>query len=193
MQQTSVLYDGRASATPSQREFAEKLRKSQDRIAYAAAKLQNRPSPTAPRLRPFMPLEFGKKRLHPESLDQWKGRQKAVPLPAVDQEEISKAIAQIDPRVTIVQELVADFYGITIHDIKGRHRMVGAMMPRHVAVWLAYNLVQRSFLKLALRFGGKDHATLINSVRRVDARRAADVEFQHELNELASVIRARIA
>lgn len=192
MQQSSVLYDPRSVMTPSGREFADRIRQSRERLAQAAAQATGRPPKTTPP-RPFLPLEFGKAPVTPETVTQWKARQKSKPIPVTSPEEISAAIAQIDTRVLVLQELVAEFYGVKVRDLRGRHRVEGVMMPRHVAVWLGYNVLKQSYPKLALRFGGKDHATLINSVRRVDACRVVDPDLQEELNGLTAEIRMRIA
>ena len=67
-------------------------------------------------------------------------------------------------------------------DILGQSRHGIHIMPRHIAIYLARTLTPRTLPELGTAFGGRDHTTILNSVRRIqrllddgDERVTADV------------------
>ena len=66
-----------------------------------------------------------------------------------------------------IQRAVCDYYGVRLSDLKGRRRHRNISFPRMVAMYLARQRVGSSFPDLGHRFGGKDHTTVINAVRKI--------------------------
>jgi len=91
--------------------------------------------------------------------------------------------------VETVQKIVANRFGVRIADLKGPRRHKGISRPRMIAMFLARELTTCSFPEIGLRFGGKDHSTVINACRRISAISAQDPEVRATLEGLRAELR----
>lgn len=67
-----------------------------------------------------------------------------------------------------VQELVADFYNVTIADLKSKSRKREVVHPRQVAMYLAKEMTELSLKSIGYHFGGRDHSTVIHAIQQVN-------------------------
>ena len=86
--------------------------------------------------------------------------------------------------VEAVQKAVASHFSVRIADLKGPRRHKGISRPRMIAMYLARELTGSSFPEIGLRFGGKDHSTVINACKRISAIEAEDPEVRETLEGL---------
>jgi chromosomal replication initiator protein len=93
------------------------------------------------------------------------------------------AAPRIVQQITVeaVQKAVAGYFSVRITDLKGQRRHKGIARPRMIAMFLSRELTGSSFPEIGLRFGGKDHSTVINACKRM-------IELQTTDAELASII-----
>lgn len=89
--------------------------------------------------------------------------------------------------VETIQRIVASFYGVTIQVLIGPRRRHCDIRPRHVAMYLARELLQHSYPCLGRAFK-RDHSTVVVAQAKVDKDKATDSTLEGEL----SVLRARI-
>ena len=86
-------------------------------------------------------------------------------------------LADFEPRKTvldIVLEVLALNPGITVADLKGRHRRRDVTHVRHLAMYEIYS--QRKDMShpaIGRWFGGRDHTTVLHAVRKIEAMRAS--------------------
>lgn len=73
---------------------------------------------------------------------------------------------QRDPEIQHIQELVADFFNLTVTDIISHSRKSHLMRPRMIAMYLCRYIIKRSFPKIGRQFC-RDHATIIHSVQKI--------------------------
>ena len=90
--------------------------------------------------------------------------------------------------VEAVQKAVAQLFSVRIADLKGQRRHKGIARPRMIAMYLCRELTGASFPEIGLRFGGKDHSTVINACKRM----ASIQEEDPELRALISQLRAQL-
>jgi len=90
------------------------------------------------------------------------------------------------PPVSIesVQKVVATHFSVRIADLKGPRRHQGISRPRMIAMYLSRQLTGASFPEIGLRFGGKDHSTVINACKRIDSIQADDRELRATVDTL---------
>jgi chromosomal replication initiator protein len=70
----------------------------------------------------------------------------------------------------IILEVLVNYPGITIDDIKGERRTICIMIPRHKAMYeVCRQRPDLSFPQIGLRFGGRDHTTILSAVRKMGA------------------------
>jgi chromosomal replication initiator protein len=63
---------------------------------------------------------------------------------------------------------VADYYNLTTQQLTGRIRTNQIAMARHISMYLIRTLLDVPFLKIGALFGGKDHSTVMNAVKKVE-------------------------
>jgi chromosomal replication initiator protein len=86
--------------------------------------------------------------------------------------------------VEAVQKAVAGYFSVRITDLKGQRRHKGVARPRMIAMYLSRELTGSSFPEIGLRFGGKDHSTVINACRRMTEMQTTDTELAHIIETL---------
>ena len=67
-----------------------------------------------------------------------------------------------------IQRIVAEYYQISIEDMRSKKRSSHIALARQIAMYLCRNLTNESFPKLAIEFGGKDHTTVMYSVEKIE-------------------------
>jgi len=93
-----------------------------------------------------------------------------------------KPLAQVT--VEVVQKAVAGHFSVRIADLKGPRRHKGIARPRMIAMYLSRELTGSSYPEIGLRFGGKDHSTVINACRRMTEIQESDVELRSTIDSI---------
>lgn len=75
--------------------------------------------------------------------------------------------------IDVIQKQVAEYFNIKLADLKSTDRSRNFARPRQIAMYLAKNLTTKSLPDIGYEFGGKNHATVIHSVKKV-----ADLMFK---------------
>lgn len=92
--------------------------------------------------------------------------------------------ADLTCKIADIQRHVAAHYGTTRMDILSERRTADAVLPRHVAIYLARKLTPRSLPEIGRQFGGKDHTTCFYAIRRITERIATDPDFAAEVDAI---------
>jgi chromosomal replication initiator protein len=79
--------------------------------------------------------------------------------------------------VETIQKGVAAHYGIKLTELKSRNNSKHISFPRQVAMYLAKHLTDKSLPALGEYFGGKHHTTVIHAIRKIEAMRERDRDF----------------
>ena len=88
-----------------------------------------------------------------------------------------------------IQKFVSDYYQLKLADLKSRNNSKSIAMPRQVAMYLCKNLTHASLPEIGRSFGGKHHSTVIHSIRKVEALRKKDTQFNTLLNSFIESLR----
>jgi chromosomal replication initiator protein len=98
------------------------------------------------------------------------------------------------PQVTVeaVQKAVAAHFSVRIADLKGPRRHKGVSRPRMIAMYLSRELTGSSFPEIGLRFGGKDHSTVINACKRMVEIQEADAELRATIQSIRAQLVAPV-
>ena len=83
-----------------------------------------------------------------------------------------------------IQQVVADYYNITVDDLKSKKRKASIAFPRQVAIYLCRNLTDESFPKIGIQFGGRDHSTIMHSVDKIDNELKTNPQFKSIIDTL---------
>ena len=90
------------------------------------------------------------------------------------------------PQVTPqrIQDVVAARWGVQTSGLASKRRTKNLTVPRQVAMYLIRELLNLPLVQIGYLFGGRDHSTVIHSVRRVEETMEADSSFRQEVQLL---------
>jgi len=105
---------------------------------------------------------------------------------------ISEVIPSIRSRrptsVEEIQQRVAEGFGVSRAELVGSSRAATPLRARQVAIFLTRDLTDLSLPQIGRLYGGRDHTTVLNSLRRVEASLDEDQELAEKVRELRGAI-----
>ena len=113
----------------------------------------------------------------------------------------TELIAEVIPRhrasqptsVEEIQQRVAERFGISRAELVGSSRAATPLRARQVAIFLTRELTDLSLPQIGRLYGGRDHTTVLNSLRRVEANLDEDLELAEKVRELRGAIHNPVA
>lgn len=107
-----------------------------------------------------------------------KGWRKREPEPKVPQWKVRKLNSKHHlNRMKPLQELVAEYFNTTVADLCGPSRIIIHVRPRMIAMYVAKKFTNLSFPKVGSFFGGRDHTTVLNAVRKIEREIRTDADL----------------
>ena len=109
----------------------------------------------------------------------------------------SELIAEVIPRssrsaqatsVEEIQQQVAERFGISRAELIGSSRAATPLRARQVAIYLTRELTDLSLPQIGRLYGGRDHTTVLNSLRRIEAGLGEDEALSEKVAELRTAI-----
>ncbi len=85
-------------------------------------------------------------------------------------------------------KIVARHYKVPRNELLSSRRSRDVVRPRQIAMYLAKALTSRSLPEIGRRFGGRDHTTVLHSVRKVEQLMAQDGELTQEIELLRRML-----
>ena len=99
-----------------------------------------------------------------------------------------KSSVYMDSNIAKIQKAVADYYKITVEDLKSKRRTANINYPRQIAIYLCRNYTDESFPKIGLEFGNRDHSTIMYACDKIEA----DLKVNNQLKEIIKEIKNNI-
>ena len=83
-----------------------------------------------------------------------------------------------------IQRVVAEYYNVTVDDLKSKKRVATIAFPRQIAIYLSRQLTDESFPRIGMEFGGRDHSTVIHSVDKIQNELKSNKQLEKIINEI---------
>lgn len=83
-----------------------------------------------------------------------------------------------------IQRLTAEHFQVRLPDLKSKTRTKPLVTARQIAMWLIKKHLEKPLVEIGRAFGGKDHTTVINALRRIDDQLNKDPEIKKDVEEL---------
>jgi chromosomal replication initiator protein len=80
-----------------------------------------------------------------------------------------------------VLKSTAQFYNVSVSEIKGRRRNKDIIRPRQVAMYLARQETQSSLPEIGTAIGGRDHTTVIYGIQKIEGLLEQDNTLRREV------------
>ncbi len=90
----------------------------------------------------------------------------------------------------VVQKVVAGYFNIKISDFKVKRKSKGFLVPRQIAIYLTRKLTDSSLIEIGEKFGGKDHSTVLHSIKKVEEKMLNDPSFKELVENLQGRIKS---
>ena len=92
------------------------------------------------------------------------------------------------PSMTAIKRAVCDFFGLTDAELVSSRQTASLVLPRHIFFYLCRANTLRSLMDIGGFIGGRDHATVLHGVKKIEKRIAADPELVDELRFILGMI-----
>lgn len=87
-----------------------------------------------------------------------------------------------------IQKFVSDHFHVRLADLKGKSRAQPLVTARQMAMYLIKKHLDKSLIEIGRAFGGRDHTTVINAVRRIEDQQTQSKELKRDISELETRI-----
>jgi chromosomal replication initiator protein len=89
-----------------------------------------------------------------------------------------------DITIEMIQKFVAEFFNLKISDLKSEKRLKTLVIPRQIAIYMCRELTKASYPEIGEKFGGKDHSTIIHSVKKITKQITFDFEIKNNIETI---------
>jgi chromosomal replication initiator protein len=90
--------------------------------------------------------------------------------------------------IELIQKSVVEFFDMKLSDLKSEKRLKNIVLARQIAIWLCRDMTKSSYPDIGLKFGGKDHSTIIHSFKKIDKAIAEDPKLSKTIEEIKFIL-----
>jgi chromosomal replication initiator protein len=76
--------------------------------------------------------------------------------------------------IDLIQDVVANYYNLSIQELKSQRRTRNVAYPRQIAMYLSRKMTDMSLPKIGDEFGGRDHTTVIHAYEKISGALKTD-------------------
>ncbi|MCX5681195.1 MAG: chromosomal replication initiator protein DnaA [Candidatus Omnitrophica bacterium] len=91
--------------------------------------------------------------------------------------------------VDMIQKAVANYYNISLFDLKSTRRNKNIVLPRQIAMYLSRQLTNLSLPEIGASFGGKDHTTVLHSCKKMEREIPINEPLKNAVEQLSIEIK----
>ena len=86
--------------------------------------------------------------------------------------------------IETIQKKVAEFFNITVNELRSQKRSPGVMLPRQIAIYISRELTNLSLFEIGQGFGGKDHTTILHSYNKIKSALPKNETLKANINKI---------
>ncbi|HYS27929.1 MAG TPA: chromosomal replication initiator protein DnaA [Candidatus Limnocylindria bacterium] len=90
--------------------------------------------------------------------------------------------------IDAISRTVANFYHISLEEMRGKRRDKHIVFPRQVAMYLIREETASSLPAIGQAFGGRDHTTVLHSYEKISTEAKEDPRLQADLRKIREVL-----
>jgi chromosomal replication initiator protein len=83
-----------------------------------------------------------------------------------------------------IQEVVAAQFSVQVSGLVSKRRTKDLTVPRQVAMYLMRDILEMPLVQIGNHFGGRDHSTVIHSIRKVEEAVETDPSFERRVSAI---------
>ncbi len=104
---------------------------------------------------------------------------------------VAKSLGQIIPdqnkravNLNQILRAVCNYYSVKMEDIKGPRRTKELVTPRHMAMYLIYDLTKTPYMTIAQVFGGRDHTSILHGIKKVEEELKSVTKTKQDISNI---------
>ncbi|MCL2192770.1 MAG: chromosomal replication initiator protein DnaA [Treponema sp.] len=86
--------------------------------------------------------------------------------------------------IEVIQKVVANYFSVSVNDLKGKKRTQNIVYPRQLAMYISREMTEYSSTEIGEAFGGRDHSTVIYSLEKIRNRFVIDANLDSTVDIL---------
>jgi len=104
---------------------------------------------------------------------------------------VFKGMNDLIPTVDVIIEETAKYYRLKPDDLKGQSRTRDTALARQIAMFLIRKLTNLSLKDIGALFEGRDHSTVLSSIRRIETLMEDSPDFSKIIRDITSNINSK--
>jgi len=98
--------------------------------------------------------------------------------------DVLASTRQANLSIEIIQKAVADFYSLSVSDLKGKKRTQKIVYPRQLSMFICREITDFSTTEIGEAFGGRDHTTVMHSIDKIQSLLLTDPALDSTVENL---------
>jgi len=99
-------------------------------------------------------------------------------------DEYTSNMLYTDNSINKIMSVVANYFKLTVDDLKGKKRSKDIANARQIAMYLCRTLTEETYPRIGLEFGGRDHSTVIFAYEKISENIKSNSELEKMISEL---------
>ena len=87
-----------------------------------------------------------------------------------------------------IKKYVCDFFGISTTKLDSYIKEKNVSTPRQIAMYLSKKFTNKTFNEIGKMFGGKNHATVLYAVKKIENLMNNDINFSRQIETIENLI-----
>jgi chromosomal replication initiator protein len=92
--------------------------------------------------------------------------------------------------IDLIIKEVSSFFSLKPAELRSSRRIRSIILPRQIAIFLSRKLTDYSLVSIGEKFGGKDHATVLHSIKKVEEEMKIKKEFKTTVEKIEAGIKS---
>ena len=103
--------------------------------------------------------------------------------------DVLASTRQANLSIETIQKVVADFFSLSVNDLKGRKKTQKVVYPRQLAMYICREMTDYSTTEIGEAFGGRDHTTVMYSIEKIQGLLVTDPTLDSTIESLKRQIK----
>ena len=86
--------------------------------------------------------------------------------------------------ISKIQKAVADYFNITVDNLKSKKRTANINYARQIAIYLCRLITEETTTRIGLEFGNRDHSTVLHAIEKISRDVKNNEELKNQLTEI---------
>lgn len=92
--------------------------------------------------------------------------------------------------IDLIIKEVSSFFSLKPAELRSSRRIRSIIQPRQIAIFLSRKLTDYSLVSIGEKFGGKDHATVLHSIKKIEEEMKIKKEFKTTVEKIEAIIKS---